>query len=157
MSNQEDASNYYSLAHLGSTHPSWTGRFQPNPAVDDSAASGAHPPEAGDNDPDVYTIDDANKVDADVYEDGSPDLRVETTSFDNGEGSTVYDPESGAYDQMLDYTTSAGEYRHHRERMTEDGVFQTRDVTKRQDGTRHVHREYENPLTGTRRVTDYEQ
>ncbi|KAL4733687.1 hypothetical protein BDV11DRAFT_210022 [Aspergillus similis] len=157
MSSHQDVSDHYSPAHLDSAHPRWTGRFEPNPAVDDSTTSGAHPPEAGDNDPDVYTYNDANDVDADVYGDGGTDLRVKTTSFDNGEGSTVYDPESGAYDQMLDYTTGSGEYRHHRERMTEDGVFQARDVTKRQDGTRHVHREYENPLTGTRRTTDYEQ
>ncbi|KAL4997262.1 hypothetical protein BDV10DRAFT_96516 [Aspergillus recurvatus] len=153
MSGRQNASDYYSLAHLDSTHPRWTGRFESNPAVDnDSAASYAHAPDAGDNDPDVYAYDDAN-----VYGDGSPDLRVETTTFGSGEGSTVYDPESGAYDQMLDYTTGSGEYKHHRERMTEDGVFQARDVTKRGDGTRHVHREYENPVTGTKRVTDYER
>ncbi|KAL4821737.1 hypothetical protein BDW67DRAFT_179570 [Aspergillus spinulosporus] len=155
MSNHQDASNYFYLAHLGSTRPRWAGHFKTSPAVDDSTSSGSRPPEAGDND--VYTYNDASEGYAEVDGYGSPDLRVETISVDNGEGSTVYDPESGAYDQMLDYTTGSGEYRHYRERMTEDGVFHKRDVTKRQDGTRHVHREYENTLTGTRRVTDYEQ
>ncbi|KAL4808424.1 hypothetical protein BDV18DRAFT_158523 [Aspergillus unguis] len=92
-----------------------------------------------------------------AYADGDPDLRIKTSTFDNGEGSTIYDPESGAYDQMLDYTTGSGSYRHHRERMTEDGVYQERDVQRRDDGSRHVHREYENPATGTRTVKDYER
>ncbi|KAL4972814.1 hypothetical protein BDW66DRAFT_143412 [Aspergillus desertorum] len=157
MSGHQDASDYYFPSNLDSTHPRWTGRFEPNPAADESTASYARAPGAGDNDPDVYTYEGDNDVDANLNGHGSPDLRVETTSFDHGEGCTVYDPESGAYDQMLDYTTGSGEYRHYRERMTEDGVFQARDVTKRGDGSRHVHREYENPVTGTRRVTDYER
>ncbi|KAL4990425.1 hypothetical protein BDW68DRAFT_174902 [Aspergillus falconensis] len=158
MSRHQDASDYYSRTPLDSTHPRWAGRFELDPAADnDGAASYAHAPEAGDNDPDVYIYENDDNVDAKVYGDGSPDLRVKTTSFDNGEGSTVYDPQSGAYDQMLDYATGSGEYRHHRERMTEDGIFQARDVTRREDGSRHVHREYENPATGTRRVTDYER
>ncbi|KAL6231474.1 hypothetical protein BDW75DRAFT_43206 [Aspergillus navahoensis] len=158
MSGHQDTSDYNSTTSHDSTHPKWTGRFELNPAAaGDGAASYAHAPEAGDNDPDVYTYEDDNDVDANFYEDGSPDLRVKTTSFDNGEGSAVYDPESGAYDQMLDYTTGSGEYKHYRERMTEDGVFQARDVTRLEDGTRHVHREYVNPITGTRSVVDYEQ
>ncbi|KAL3470544.1 hypothetical protein BJX99DRAFT_239381 [Aspergillus californicus] len=83
-------------------------------------------------------------------------MRIKTTSFEGGEGSTIYDPESGAYDQMFDYQVGQGGSRHHRERMTEDGVFQARDVWRRGDGSRRVHREYENPGTGTRTVRDYE-
>ncbi|RDW60397.1 uncharacterized protein DSM5745_10855 [Aspergillus mulundensis] len=177
MSGNQAPSDFYSFTHVDTVHPKFTRRFEPisNP---DHTATYAHAPEAGDNDPDIYTYEGysyANQpsirapgntdldldADADPYvygdEDGDADLRVKTTSFDNGEGSTVYDPESGAYDQILDYTTGPGGYRHHRERMTEDGVFQARDVVKRGDGSRHVHREYDNPGTGTRTVRDYER
>lgn len=130
-------------------------------------------PQAGDNDPDVYDYDadvDYDEVLTDrsakgagtgtgtgtSVKDKDSEMRVKTTSFDNGEGSTIYDPESGAYDQMVDYTTGAGGFRHHRERMTEDGVYQARDVKRRGDGSKHVHREYQNPATGTSTVRDYE-
>ncbi|KAI9373840.1 hypothetical protein BJX61DRAFT_501469 [Aspergillus egyptiacus] len=118
-------------------------------------------------------------ADADPDADASPDidtspggvdlsdvgLRVKTTSFDSGAGNTIYDPESGAYDQVFDYRIGegggagggGGGYRHHRERMTEDGVFQVRDVWKRGDGRRRVHREYEDPESGVRVVKDFER
>ncbi|KAL4900492.1 hypothetical protein BDW74DRAFT_182585 [Aspergillus multicolor] len=170
-------SNYHTFTHVETAHPKFTQRFSRIPDPDHGPAY-AHAPEAGDNDPDVYSYEGYSYPDqpssrdpvntdldldddADPYvygdEDGDVDLRVKTTSFDNGEGSTVYDPESGAYDQVLDYATGSGGYRHHRERMTEDGVFQARDVVRREDGSRHVHREYDNPETGTRTVRDYER
>ncbi|KAL2798344.1 hypothetical protein BJX66DRAFT_295420 [Aspergillus keveii] len=135
--------------------------FQSLPSVNPSATSNrADAGQAGDNDADIYDYDDiitdtststANRT---VDETG---LVTESISLDNGEGTTVYDPETGAYDQMYDYTTGDGGYKHHRERLTDEGVYQSRDVDRRNDGTRHVHRKYQNPVTGTRTVRDYER
>ncbi|KAL4881353.1 hypothetical protein BJY04DRAFT_218174 [Aspergillus karnatakaensis] len=113
---------------------------------------------------DEYNDDDYEEYDYDDIVTDTPatstadtdGMRVKTTNFTHGEGSTIYDPESGAYDQMVDYQTGEGGYRHHRERMTEDGVYQVRDVERRGDGSRHVHREYDNLGTGTRTIRDFE-
>lgn len=71
-------------------------------------------------------------------------------------GTTTYDPNSGSYDQHLDYQTDSSR-RHHRERLDENGVYRHRDVDHRDDGTTHVHREYDNPNTGTSYHRDYER
>ncbi|OJJ02826.1 hypothetical protein ASPVEDRAFT_29373 [Aspergillus versicolor CBS 583.65] len=93
-------------------------------------------PQAGDNDADVYDYD------ADVdYDEVLTDKPV------TGTGTSA---------SVVDYATGSGGFRHHRERMTEDGVYQARDVKRRGDGSKHVHREYQNPVTGTRTVRDYE-
>ncbi|KAL4865849.1 hypothetical protein BDV12DRAFT_173797 [Aspergillus spectabilis] len=118
-------------------------------------------PNDNDNDADIYDYDEEDYDYDNIITDTpatSTDsgMRVKTTSFSHGEGSTLYDPESGAYDQILDYQTGSGGCKHHRERMTEDGVYQVKDVERQGDGSRHVHREYENPGTGTRSVRDFE-
>lgn len=78
------------------------------------------------------------------------------TTYDTGYGTTTYDPTSGAYDQHLDYRTDDSR-RHHRERLDNTGVYRHRDVDRRDDGTTHVHREYDNPNTGTSYHRDYER
>ncbi|OQE29964.1 hypothetical protein PENSTE_c002G04815 [Penicillium steckii] len=78
------------------------------------------------------------------------------TTYDTGYGTTAYDPSSGAYDQHLDYRTDNSR-RHHRERLNSSGVYRHRDVDRRDDGTTHVHREYDNPNTGTSYHRDYER
>lgn len=78
------------------------------------------------------------------------------TTYDTGYGTTAYDPNSGAYDQHLDYRTDSSR-RHHRERLDPSGVYRHRDVDRRDDGTTHVHREYDNPNTGTSYHRDYER
>ncbi|KAL5340500.1 hypothetical protein BJX70DRAFT_361155 [Aspergillus crustosus] len=119
-----------------------------------------------DNDVDIYDYNDYDE--AYDYENiitntpattitAEPGIRVRTTTFTRGEETTVYHPESGAYDQTVDYRTGSGGSRHHRERMTADGVFQVRDVENRGDGSKHVHKEYENTGTGTRNVSDFQQ
>ncbi|KAE8315251.1 hypothetical protein BDV41DRAFT_574950 [Aspergillus transmontanensis] len=75
--------------------------------------------------------------------------RVNRTNFENGRGRTIYSPNTGAHDETLDYSTDHGEH-HYREKLSADGIYQLRDVDVdlRKDGTRHVHREYNNPITG---------
>ncbi|KAJ6112186.1 hypothetical protein N7523_008247 [Penicillium sp. IBT 18751x] len=79
-----------------------------------------------------------------------------TSDYDTGYGVTTYDPDSGAYDQHLDYRTDSSR-RHHRERLNDKGVYRHRDVDRRDDGTTHVHREYDNPITGTSYHRDVER
>ncbi|KAL2852451.1 hypothetical protein BJY01DRAFT_244625 [Aspergillus pseudoustus] len=140
--------------------------FQNLPSANSQATSTrSDAGQAGDNDADIYNYDNiptetstTNRTVRPQETDlGDSGMFMETTEFDNGEGSTIYDPESGAYDQVYDYRTGEGGYKHHRERLTEDGVYQVRDVLKRPDGSRQVHREYENPVTGTSTVRDYER
>ncbi|KAL3461426.1 hypothetical protein BJX64DRAFT_289413 [Aspergillus heterothallicus] len=151
--------------------------FQTLPSVNPQATSTrVDAGQAGDNDADIYDYDDiitdtsatittnnssssntSRTVRPQETDLGDSGMFMETTEFENGEGSTIYDPESGAYDQMYDYRTGDGGYQHHRERVTEDGVFQVRDVYRRPDGSKHVHRAYDNPVTGTNTVRDYEQ
>ncbi|KAE8327915.1 hypothetical protein BDV39DRAFT_204627 [Aspergillus sergii] len=69
------------------------------------------------------------------------------TATDNGHGRTIYSLNTGAYDETLDYSTDDAEH-HHREKLSADGVYQLRGVDLRKDGTRHVHREYNNPIIG---------
>ncbi|KAJ5135084.1 uncharacterized protein N7515_004362 [Penicillium bovifimosum] len=78
------------------------------------------------------------------------------TTYDSGYGTTSYDPQTGAYDQHLDYRTPTGR-RHHRERVDQSGTYRHRDVDRFDDGTSHVHREYDNPNTGTSYHRDYER
>jgi hypothetical protein len=79
-----------------------------------------------------------------------------TTGYGAGYGTTTYNPDTGAYDQHLDYRTD-GTRRHHRERLDDSGVYRHRDVDRRDDGTARVHREYDNPNTGTSYHRDYER
>ncbi|KAJ5561325.1 hypothetical protein N7535_004208 [Penicillium sp. DV-2018c] len=78
------------------------------------------------------------------------------TSYDSGYGTTTYDPQTGAYDQHLDYRTPTGR-RHHRERVDQSGTYRHRDVDRFDDGSARVHREYDNPNTGTSYHRDYER
>ncbi|KAJ5749302.1 uncharacterized protein N7511_010998 [Penicillium nucicola] len=81
------------------------------------------------------------------------------STYDNhdiGYGATTYDPNTGAYDQHLDYRTPAGR-RHHRERVDQHGTFRHRDVDRYEDGSARVHKEYDNPNTGTSYHRDYEK
>ena len=68
---------------------------------------------------------------------------------------TYYNPVTGAYGEHYDYPTAAGVH-HHRERTGATGVYRERDVDIRDDGSKHVHRVYDNPNTGTRVERDYE-
>ncbi|KAE8367561.1 hypothetical protein BDV27DRAFT_154851 [Aspergillus caelatus] len=87
-------------------------------------------------------------TDVSIHEHEAPSgARIKRTSFENGRGRTTYDPDTGAYDELLDYSTDDADH-HHREKLDADGVYQLRDVDLRKDGTRHVHREYNNPITG---------
>lgn len=87
---------------------------------------------------------------------GTADCGTCGTTYDTGYGTTTYDPSSGAYDQHLDYRTDNSR-RHHRERLDPSGVYRHRDVDRHDDGTTHVHREYDNPNTGTSYHRDYER
>ncbi|KAJ5428880.1 hypothetical protein N7445_010334 [Penicillium cf. griseofulvum] len=75
---------------------------------------------------------------------------------DTGRGTTTYDPQTGAYDQHLDYSTPTGR-RHHRERVNSAGTYRHRDVDRFDDGSTRVHKEYDNPNTGTSYHRDYER
>jgi hypothetical protein len=77
-------------------------------------------------------------------------------THDAGYGATTYDPSTGSYDQHLDYSTPAGR-RHHRERIDSTGTYRHRDVDRYDDGSTRVHREYDNPNTGTSYHRDYEK
>ncbi|KAJ5519587.1 Endo-1-3(4)-beta-glucanase [Penicillium fimorum] len=79
-----------------------------------------------------------------------------TYDTDTGRGTTTYDPQTGAYDQHLDYSTPTGR-RHHRERVNSAGTYRHRDVDRFDDGSTRVHKEYENPNTGTSYHRDYER
>lgn len=68
---------------------------------------------------------------------------------------SYYDPVTGAYGEHFDYPTATGIH-HHRERTGPTGVYRERDVDIRDDGSKHVHRVYDNPNTGTRVERDYE-
>lgn len=92
-----------------------------------------------------------------------------TTGRAHGTGSTAlggqyvehrnqgsyYNPATGAYGEHFDYPTATGVH-HHRERTGATGVYRERDVDIRDDGSKHVHRVYDNPNTGTRVERDYE-
>lgn len=73
--------------------------------------------------------------------------KIKKTNFENGRGRTIYNSSTGAYDEILDYGTDDAEH-HHREKLSADGIYQLRDVDLHRDGTRHVHREYNNPIAG---------
>ncbi|KAJ6143993.1 Endo-1-3(4)-beta-glucanase [Penicillium samsonianum] len=79
-----------------------------------------------------------------------------TYDTDTGRGTTTYDPATGAYDQHLDYSTPTG-HRHHRERVNSSGTYRHRDVDRFDDGSTRVHKEYDNPNTGTSYHRDYER
>ncbi|KAJ5516209.1 hypothetical protein N7527_007769 [Penicillium freii] len=79
-----------------------------------------------------------------------------TYDTDTGRGTTSYDPATGAYDQHLDYSTPTGR-RHHRERVNNAGTYRHRDVDRFDDGSTRVHKEYDNPNTGTSYHRDYER
>ena len=68
---------------------------------------------------------------------------------------SYYNPVTGAYGEHFDYPTATGVH-HHRERTGATGVYRERDVDIRDDGSKHVHRVYDNPNTGTRVERDYE-
>ncbi|OGM48293.1 hypothetical protein ABOM_002178 [Aspergillus bombycis] len=73
--------------------------------------------------------------------------RIKRTNFENGHGCTIYNTNTGAYDETLDCGTDDGDH-HHREKLTADSVYQLQDVDLHKDGTRYVYREYGNPITG---------
>ncbi|KAJ6181287.1 hypothetical protein N7519_011748 [Penicillium mononematosum] len=79
-----------------------------------------------------------------------------TYDTDTGRGTTSYDPATGAYDQHLDYNTPTGR-RHHRERVNSAGTYRHRDVDRYDDGSTRVHKEYDNPNTGTSYHRDFER
>ncbi|KAE8391467.1 hypothetical protein BDV23DRAFT_182522 [Aspergillus alliaceus] len=92
-----------------------------------------------------------NKMATDVNtseHDTASGAKVKRTTFENGRSRTIYSPETGAYEETLDYTEK-GVQHHHREKLSSEGVYQSRDVELEKDGTRHVRREYKNPITGT--------
>lgn len=67
-------------------------------------------------------------------------------------GTRVVDPSTGAYDEHVDYGTERGS-RHHREVRDAGGRRFRRDVEIEGDGggkSAREHREFENPVTGTR-------
>lgn len=68
---------------------------------------------------------------------------------------SYYNPVTGAYGEHFDYPTATGVH-HHRERTGATGVYRERDVDIRDDGSKHVHRVYDNPNTATRVERDYE-
>ncbi|KAE8150643.1 hypothetical protein BDV25DRAFT_139641 [Aspergillus avenaceus] len=74
--------------------------------------------------------------------------QVKRVNTGNKHGRTIYNPDTGAYDEMLDYTINGVDH-HHRERVSADGVYQLRDVETDKDGTKHIHKEYNDPITGT--------
>jgi hypothetical protein len=70
----------------------------------------------------------------------------------DGANRTSYNPDTGAYDQHIDYDTADGTHRHHREQVDDSGRYYHRDVdtdTTGLDNTSRVHKEYANPNTGT--------
>lgn len=84
-----------------------------------------------------------------------------TTDAYGNANRTTYDPDTGAYDQHIDYNTD-GTRRHHREQMDDTGRYYHRDVdtdTTGYDNTSRVHKEYSNPNTGTsyHRDTTYDR
>ncbi|KAE8159862.1 hypothetical protein BDV40DRAFT_302876 [Aspergillus tamarii] len=87
-------------------------------------------------------------TDVSIHEYEAPSgARIKRTNFENGRGRTTYNPNTGAYDELLDYSTDDADH-HHREKLNADGVYELRDVDLHKDGARHVHREYNNPITG---------
>ncbi|KAF7621929.1 hypothetical protein F9C07_2285749 [Aspergillus flavus] len=87
-------------------------------------------------------------TDMSIHEYEAPSgTKIKKTNFENGRGRTIYNPSTGAYDEILDYGTDDAEH-HHREKLSADGIYQLRDVDLHRDGTRHVHREYNNPIAG---------
>ena len=104
-----------------------------------------------------YGTTDYGTTDYGVVGYGSdPTTTTYDTTYDSGYGTTSYDPSSGAYDQHLDYRTPTGR-RHHRERVDQSGTYRHRDVDHYDDGSTRVHREYDNPNTGTSYHRDYER
>ncbi|KAE8378668.1 hypothetical protein BDV26DRAFT_261322 [Aspergillus bertholletiae] len=87
-----------------------------------------------------------NDVSIHGYE-ASSGARIKRTKFENGCSRTIYNPNTRAYDEMLDYHTGDADH-HHREKRSANGVYQMRSVDLHKDGTRHIHREYNNPITG---------
>ncbi|KAK3938994.1 hypothetical protein QBC46DRAFT_388861 [Diplogelasinospora grovesii] len=74
-----------------------------------------------------------------------------------GTGSvTVYNPQTGAYDEQKDYVTASGIVHHHREKCDAHGNYLHRDVDVRPDGSRHTHRVSVNPSERTRVEVDTE-
>ncbi|KAN0080714.1 hypothetical protein V8E54_003918 [Elaphomyces granulatus] len=76
-------------------------------------------------------------------------------------GSTSYDPDTGAYNQHIDYDDTDGTRRHHREHMDAVGRYYHRDVdrdTSKNGSEVRVQKDYVNPNTGTsyHRETEYD-
>ncbi|GAB1196596.1 hypothetical protein APSETT444_005868 [Aspergillus pseudonomiae] len=87
-------------------------------------------------------------TDMSIHEYESPSGEgIKRTNFENGRGRTIYNPNTGAYDEILDYSTDDGDY-HHRGSLAPTGFYQLRDIDLHKDGRRHVHRECDNPITG---------
>ncbi|KAL4962832.1 uncharacterized protein BDV14DRAFT_202459 [Aspergillus stella-maris] len=82
---------------------------------------------------DPIVITDAD-TDMAHYTDSSNPLRLKRTTFESGAGETLYDPDSGAYESVLDIATGDGGFVHHREVVSEDGIVQAGDVVRGQGG-----------------------
>lgn len=99
--------------------------------------------------------EDASGLDITNPYGGPAQLIDESTSYDldtNPFGAKIYDRDSGAYDEHMDYDTAAGT-NHHREARDASGRRFHRDFEIDSSGPGKVareHREYENPTTGVR-------
>ncbi|ROT40202.1 hypothetical protein SODALDRAFT_329877 [Sodiomyces alkalinus F11] len=81
---------------------------------------------------------------------------IDSSNYGGG-GSEMFNcPESVAYTEHIDYPTSTG-VRHHEEQLSSTGTYQSKDVDKRNDGSEHIHRVYDNPNTDTRVERDIER
>ena len=118
-------------------------------------------------DPDLGTLAGGVKRITDLDEEDPPGLDItnayggpaqlidEATSYDlntNPFGTKIYDRDSGAYDEHMDYDTAGGAS-HHREVRDAGGRMFKRnfDIDGR---VVREHREYENPKSGVRLVRD---
>ncbi|KAJ5197831.1 uncharacterized protein N7498_006948 [Penicillium cinerascens] len=99
--------------------------------------------------------EDASGLDITNAYGGPAQLIDESTSYDletNPFGTKIYDRDSGAYDEHMDYDTAAGT-NHHREARDASGRLFHQDLKVESSGPEKVareHREYENPNTGVR-------
>lgn len=99
--------------------------------------------------------DDQSGLDITNAYGGPAQLIGEATPYDlntNPLGTKIYDRDSGAYDEHMDYATAGGAS-HHREVRDADGRMFKRnfDIDGR---VAREHREYENPKSGVRLVRD---
>ncbi|KAL4954641.1 hypothetical protein BDW69DRAFT_183362 [Aspergillus filifer] len=123
----------------------------PTPAPPASSRGGS----GSTKDPIVITDADSDKA---LYTDTANPLRLKRSTFEHGAGGTIYDPETGAYDSVLDFATEDGGFAHHWEIVSGDGFWQAEDVVRgaRHEGAR-VRRVVEDVNEGLGVVRDYER